>query len=90
MCAYNDWCAAEVNAKSPRLLGAAILSALDTDDAVNELHRVVDKGFHAVFLPTAFPEHRPYNNEIWEPLWAAARTISGSGSVRNGASFLPS
>jgi predicted TIM-barrel fold metal-dependent hydrolase len=70
--AYNDWCAAEINARSPRLVGAAILSALDTADAVAELHRVVSNGFRAVFLPAVSPDGRPYNNELWEPLWAAA------------------
>lgn len=69
---YNDWMMSEVMAFSERLVGAAMLSALDTEDAVAELRRSVALGFHAAMLPTTPPEGRPYNDEVWEPLWAAA------------------
>ncbi|HVX22799.1 MAG TPA: amidohydrolase family protein [Acidimicrobiales bacterium] len=70
--AYNDWCADTVNAASDRLIGTAIVSMLDTDDAVGELQRAAGLGFRAVFMATTPPEGRGFNLELWEPLWAAA------------------
>lgn len=70
--AWNDWCASDFMSASPRLVPTAVVSALDTDDAVQELQRAVGMGFQTIFLPATPPEDRPYNNEVWEPLWAAA------------------
>ncbi len=69
--AYNDWCASEINGVSPRLIGSAVLSVVDTGDAVHELERAVGMGFRAIFMPCEPPKDRPYNSDIWEPLWAA-------------------
>jgi predicted TIM-barrel fold metal-dependent hydrolase len=69
---YNDWLAEEIMAASPRLRGVAILSMLDTDDAVAELERAAGLGYRAVMLGTTPPEGRDYNNEVWEPVWSAA------------------
>ena len=57
---------------SPRLVGVAMLSSLSTDDAVAELQRVVSLGYQAVMVPCTAPEGRGYNDEVWDPLWAAA------------------
>lgn len=72
---YNDWCAEQVNAISDRLLGAAIVSMLDTDDAVQELRRAAGMGFHAAFMATTPPEGRSFNDELWEPLWTEAEEL---------------
>jgi predicted TIM-barrel fold metal-dependent hydrolase len=68
---YNDWCAQVVNAHSDRLISAAILPHLDTDDAVAEAQRCAGLGFKAVSLAMLPPEQRTYNRDLWEPLWAA-------------------
>ncbi|MDT3441943.1 MULTISPECIES: amidohydrolase family protein [unclassified Pseudofrankia] len=70
--AYNDWAAGTLIAASPRLLPAAITSVLDTGDAVAELARARELGFQAVYMPATPPPDRPYNSEVWEPLWALA------------------
>lgn len=70
--AYNDWLLEEVMSVSPRLVGIAMLPLLDTDDAVRELQRAAGSGFRSVMLGTTPPEGRDYNDECWEPLWAAA------------------
>ena len=57
---------------SPRLVGVAMLSSLSTDDAVAELQRVVSLGYQAVMVPCTAPEGRGYNDEVWDPLGAAA------------------
>jgi predicted TIM-barrel fold metal-dependent hydrolase len=70
--AWNDWCASDFMSHSPRLVPTAIVSALDTADAVAELQRAVALGFQVIYLPATPPADRQYNDEVWEPLWAAA------------------
>ena len=53
------------------MIGSAVLSVVDTGDAVQELQRAVGLGFRAIFMPCEPPKDRPYNSEVWEPLWAA-------------------
>ena len=69
---YNDWMLSDMMSVSPRLVGVAMLSSLSTDDAVAELQRVVSLGYQAVMVPCTAPEGRGYNDEVWDPLWAAA------------------
>lgn len=75
---YNDWLRDELVRTSHRFVPAAMLSMLDTDDAVAELHRTRDLGFTAMFLATTPPPGRDFNDELWDPLWAAA---SEAGAV---------
>jgi predicted TIM-barrel fold metal-dependent hydrolase len=71
--ALNDWALAELQGTSPRLVPTATLPLLDAHDAVAELVRCADAGYHAAFLPTVPPQSRPvWNDEVWDPLWAAA------------------
>jgi predicted TIM-barrel fold metal-dependent hydrolase len=69
---YNDWCLPTMRAVSERFLPAAMVSMLDTDDAVAELQRSAAMGYRAMFLATTPPAGRDFNNDTWEPLWAAA------------------
>jgi predicted TIM-barrel fold metal-dependent hydrolase len=62
----------DVMSVSPRLVGVAMLSSLSTGDAVEELQRVVSLGYQAVMVPCTPPEGRSYNDDVWDPLWAAA------------------
>ena len=70
--AYNDWIMEDVMSVSDRLHGVAMLPLLDTSDAVAELQRIAGMGFRSALLGTTPPEGREYNNDDWEPLWAAA------------------
>lgn len=69
---YNDWLRSDVMSRSPRLIGAAMVSMLDTTDAVTELRRVAGLGYRVVFLAASPPPDRAYHSEVWEPLWATA------------------
>jgi predicted TIM-barrel fold metal-dependent hydrolase len=71
--ALNDWAKEEIQDVAPdRLVATAMLPLLDVSDAVAEAHRARDRGYHAVYLPTAPPGGQPsYNQDYWEPLWAA-------------------
>lgn len=88
--AYNGWLADTVNGHSDRLVGAAILPHLDTQDAVDELYRCAALGFKTVSLAMSAPSDRTYNHDLWEPLWAAAEEIgmpicfhAGTGAPAN-------
>jgi predicted TIM-barrel fold metal-dependent hydrolase len=71
--ALNDWAKEEIQDIAPdRLIATAMLPLLDVKDAAAEAYRAKAEGFYAVYLPTVPPPGQPtYNNDYWEPLWAA-------------------
>jgi predicted TIM-barrel fold metal-dependent hydrolase len=72
--AQNEWKASEIVRKSDnRLVPTASIPLVDIDLAVAELHHAASIGLKCVSMPTGVPEGRPdYNQDDWEPLWAAA------------------
>lgn len=69
----NDWAWEAIEEFSPRLVATAQVSTLDVGDAVAELERVAEMGYRAVYLPvTPHPLQQDYNQDVWEPFWAAA------------------
>lgn len=66
---YNDWLLDTFMHASPRYIGVALVPVLDIDDAVAEVHRAATLGYKAVLIPATPPT--PYNDERYEPLWAA-------------------
>jgi predicted TIM-barrel fold metal-dependent hydrolase len=69
--ALNDWAIA-FQRHSPRYVCAASIPLLVVDDAVAEVRRAAELGFHLGFLPTRPPFERPaWQDEEWDPLWDA-------------------
>ena len=69
----NDWAFEAIDKANPRLVPTAQVSTLDIGDAVAELERVAEMGYRAVFMPvTPHPQQEDYNQDVWEPFWAAA------------------
>lgn len=69
--AINEW-ALEFQSNSPRFVCTAHIPLLDVDDAVAEVHRASDLGFHAAFFPVEPPAGAPrFNRDDWDPLWRA-------------------
>jgi predicted TIM-barrel fold metal-dependent hydrolase len=67
----NDW-AIDFQSHSPRYVCCASVPLLDVDDAVAEIHRAVELGFHASFFPVRPPVERPpWQDAEWDPVWAA-------------------
>ena len=67
----NDW-ALSFQQHASRFVCAASLPLVDVGDAVAELRRTADAGFHCAFLPVRPPAGRPdWRDEAWEPLWQA-------------------
>jgi predicted TIM-barrel fold metal-dependent hydrolase len=72
--AENEWLASEIQGVAPdRLVCAALMPMLDVGDAVAELQHAAEVGLHLVSLPTGNPPGtKDWNDNSWEPLWAAA------------------
>jgi predicted TIM-barrel fold metal-dependent hydrolase len=69
----NDWAFDAIDKANPRLVATAQVSTLDIGDAVAELERVAEMGYRAVFMPVKpHPQQEDYNQDVWEPFWAAA------------------
>jgi predicted TIM-barrel fold metal-dependent hydrolase len=74
----NDWIF-EFQEKSPRYVCTAHVPLIDIDDAVNEIKRVAEMGFHAAFFPVEPPPVNPkWNHDVWEPVWQA---LEDTGTV---------
>jgi hypothetical protein len=72
----NDWAFDAIEKMNPRLVATAQVSTLDIGDAVTELERVAEMGYRAVFMPVKpHPQQEDYNQDAWEPFWAAAEAV---------------
>jgi predicted TIM-barrel fold metal-dependent hydrolase len=71
--AYNEW-AADVFARSHRLLAVGLVPMLDIDDGIAEARRLAALGFRALFLP-ARVEARPYNDPAYDRFWGVAEEL---------------
>ncbi len=69
---YNDWLHDYANASNGRLFGLAAIPVQDPEAAVEELDRVIKKGFKGGCIPCTAPVDAPYRDEIYDPLWARA------------------
>jgi predicted TIM-barrel fold metal-dependent hydrolase len=71
--AENEWMVSEIQGAAPdRLVCAALMPLLDVDDAIAEVHHAAGIGMKVVSLPTGHPPGtRDWNDDMWEPLWAA-------------------
>ncbi len=72
--AENEWLVSEIQGAAPdRLVCAALMPLLDVDDAVAEVAHAAGIGLKLISLPTGNPPGtRNWNDDMWEPLWAAA------------------
>ena len=97
--AYNDWMYDFCAPNTDRLLGAAMVSPFNMDDAVAELRRSVNElGFKAVFMRSNMVTGKPWHDPYYEPLWSALEELnvpicfheaSASGARQAGEQFEP-
>jgi len=70
--AQNDWAYETLVGVSPRYVPTATVPLVDVADAVAEIERVAEMGYFAAFLPVSTPIGTPdWNEDHWEPVWAA-------------------
>ena len=69
---YNDWLHDYANASNGRLYGLAAIPIQDPEAAVDELERVIKKGFKGGCIPCTAPPEQPYKDECYEGVWSLA------------------
>jgi len=70
--AYNDWLYDFCQADPNRLVGVAMISVFDINDAVSEARRAVTQlGFRGVFVRANIVNGRTWDDPYYDPLWAA-------------------
>jgi predicted TIM-barrel fold metal-dependent hydrolase len=67
---YNDWLAEYCSVAPDRLIGIALISAYDIDQAVAEVHRVRALGMRGIQLWQVPPEGLEFSTDHYERLWA--------------------
>ena len=97
--AYNDWLYDFCAPAPDRLIGAAMISPFDMDDAVAEVERAVrELGFRAVFMRSNQMTDKPWHDPFYAPLWSALEEhdvaigfheSSSSGARQVGEHFEP-
>ena len=97
--AYNDWMYDFCAPAPDRLIGAAMVSPFDVDDAVAEVERAVKElGFRAVFMRSNQMTDTPWHDPYYDPLWSALEEYdipigfhesSSSGAKQVGQHFEP-
>ena len=97
--AYNDWMYDFCAPAPDRLLGAAMVSPFDVEDAVTEVERAVKElGFRAVFMRSNQMTDKPWHDPYYDPLWSVLEEYdvaigfhesSSSGARQVGQHFEP-
>ncbi len=72
---YNDWLADYCAHAPQRLVGLALISLHDIDEAIKELRRCADRGLKGALIWASPPEDRPYSAPLYDPFWAAAQDL---------------
>jgi predicted TIM-barrel fold metal-dependent hydrolase len=74
--AYNNWLYDFCEKNPNRLLGAAMISPFDMDEAVTEVKRCVNElGFRAIFMRSNVINGHNWYDEYYEPLWAVLEEL---------------
>nr|WP_157711458.1 MULTISPECIES: amidohydrolase family protein [unclassified Pseudomonas]MVV48812.1 amidohydrolase [Pseudomonas sp. PB120]NYU03341.1 amidohydrolase [Pseudomonas sp. SbOxS1] len=64
---YNDWAWDYLEGIRSKLIPAAIIPLVNIEDGIEELKRVIAKGFRAVMMPPAGLDSAPrYNDPAWD------------------------
>ena len=71
--AQNDWMVDFCNTRPDLYKGVAMLDIDDVGGAVEELSRCARLGLAGAMIPTYPGEERPYDDPVYDPLWAAAQ-----------------
>ena len=84
--AYNNWLYEFCQADPNRLLGAAMVSPFDVEDAVSEARRCVkEMGFRGVFLRPNLVKGRNWHDSYYQPLWTTLEELETPLGFHEGA-----
>lgn len=74
--AYNDWLYDFCKQDPKRLVGAAMISTYNMNDAVEEARRCAGLGFRAVFMRAVPLVDHQWQDSYYEPLWSALEDLN--------------
>ena len=84
--AYNNWLHEFCQADSDRLIGAALVSPFDVNDAVAETRRSVkDLGFKGIMLRPNEVNRRNWYDPYYDPLWSELEELDVPVGFHEGA-----
>jgi predicted TIM-barrel fold metal-dependent hydrolase len=69
---YNDWLHDHCAASGGRLYGLAAIPVQSPEAAATELERVIGLGYRGGLIPCTSPAEAPYQDPVYEPVWALA------------------
>ena len=89
--AYNNWLYDFCSHNPQRLLGAAMISPFDVENAITEARRCVKElGFKGIFLRPNPVNERNWHDPYYEPLWAELEDLPAPIGFHEGhGTFLP-
>lgn len=73
--AYNEWLVELCSHAPNRLVGLALISVRNVDNAVKELHRWSKRGLGGAMISAVPPAGTEYSDPLYEPLWSAIEDI---------------
>ena len=68
--AYNRWLTEWCATDPARLVGIGQTAAREPDEAIADLHELVDLGLRGVMLP-GYPGVHDWHHPVWDPFWTA-------------------
>jgi uncharacterized protein len=80
---YNFWLHEFCSHNPKRFIGLPLLSILDPDQAVRDMHEYAKMGFKGVQLPPGI-KNGAYYNPAYEPIWAAAEGLNMPIAIHSG------
>ncbi len=79
--AYNDWLIEYCQVALDRLIGVAMISTYNMDNAVQELERCAKAGMRDAVIWEVPPKEIPFTSDHYERFWAAAQDLEMPVSV---------
>jgi predicted TIM-barrel fold metal-dependent hydrolase len=87
--AYNDWLVEMCSQAPNRLVGLALISMYNVDNAVKELQRWTKRGLRGAMIANVPPEGTEYSEPLYEKFWATAEDLGVPISIHTLTSNRP-
>lgn len=78
---YNEWLVEMCSHAPGRLVGLALISVYNVDQAVKALQHWTKRGLRGAMIAAVPPEGTEYSDALYEPFWAAAEAIGTPISI---------
>jgi len=73
--AFNGWLSEFCSYAPKKLLGQALISVINIQDAVHDLKHAAKLGLRGAMIPCSLPDYGSYSDEKYDPFWAAAEEL---------------